>query len=205
MELLDEWTPIALKECFASYPSDNVLMSVLPLANRNGLWLEFGVFVGTTLRNIVSIANNGTPRPRVAGFDSFNGLPEDWRPEINLVKGHFGPIEVPSIPGAEIVPGWFNESLSPWLSKQGGEKITFVHIDCDLYSSAKYVLTTISPFLIKGSIIVFDELLLYNGFEKHEWKALYECSILEKLFDFDWLAHFEVNGGLGEQAAIRII
>lgn len=185
---LAEWTPDALKQCLASPASSQTLGTALNAASSNGYWLEFGVASGRTLNYISEHADKKSPRPTVVGFDSFDGLPEDW-PNM-WDKGTFKQNHIPSVKGAEIVVGLFDKSFDPWIKALGENlQITLVHVDCDIYSSAKYVLTSIAPFLKSGSFIVFDELLNYKGFEEHEWRALYECSVEDKLFEFEWFAH----------------
>lgn len=49
---------------------------------KDGLYLEFGVFQGTTINYIAQQKENET----IYGFDSFEGLPEDWG---NIKKGTF--------------------------------------------------------------------------------------------------------------------
>ena len=44
--------------------------------------------------------------------------------------------------------------------KEKNPKINFVHMDVDTYESSKFVLESIKPNLVKGSVILFDE--LYN-------------------------------------------
>jgi len=46
--------------------------------------------------------------------------------------------------------------------------------DCDIYDGARDVLFLLGNRLVSGSIIVFDELFNYPGYEKHEIKALFE-------------------------------
>ena len=42
-----------------------------------GLWLEFGAWSGQSTRHLAELAMN---RPKIVySFDSFQGLPEDWR------------------------------------------------------------------------------------------------------------------------------
>jgi predicted O-methyltransferase YrrM len=199
-----------LKNCLSSrcinltYTYFQLLDTVIKDADPNGLWLEFGVQTGGSLRKIVAAANEKKPRPHVAGFDGFNGLPEAWRPgfEKGVLSCHG---IVPDVPGAEIVVGWFNETLIKWLAKQSSPQISFVHIDCDIYSSTKYVLSNIAPFLINGAIIIFDELIAYPTWEDHEWKALYEC-VSENLFKFEFFAHCRGDNGQPKyQVAIKII
>ena len=183
-----KWTSDAVKQCLASPSSSQTLGSALKVASGNGFWLEFGVASGRTLNYIVEHADKKVPRPTVVGFDSFDGLPEDW-PNM-WDKGTFKQETIPVVGGADIVVGLFDKTLEPWIKSQSmSPQITLAHIDCDIYSSAKYALSTIAPFLVSGSFIIFDEVLNYNGFEEHELRALYECSIQEKLFEFEWYAH----------------
>ncbi len=51
-------------------------------------YLEFGVFRGETLRAWSRL--NSNPGSRLFGFDSFEGLPEDWRPRSQLKVGSGG-------------------------------------------------------------------------------------------------------------------
>ena len=48
--------------------------------------------------------------------------------------------------------------------------IAFLHIDCDIYASAKEIFDHIVP----GTVIVFDEFYNYPGAEEHEFKAFQE-------------------------------
>lgn len=112
--------------------------------------VEFGVGDGTSLRLITS-----TGYPAI-GFDSFAGLPEDWRPEF--LAGHFAQIEQPEIPNAVIVPGLFADTLPmiDWPKRVG-----LIHFDADLYSSTATGLMYIGHKIDVGTILVFDE---FHGF-----------------------------------------
>ena len=44
----------------------------------------------------------------------------------------------------------------------------------DTYSSTKFVLEKIKPYLVKNAIILFDELYNYIGWEHGEYRALNE-------------------------------
>ena len=54
------------------------------------------------------------------------------------------------------------------------EPIALLHIDCDLYSSTDYVLSTLKPAIRSGTVIVFDEYFNYPGWKQHEHKAFEE-------------------------------
>jgi hypothetical protein len=106
------------------------------------------------------------------GFDSFQGLPEDWGP---FTVGAFAQ-EPPDVENAELVVGWFADTV-PLFDFGTVEPLRLVHIDCDLYSSAKTVFDHLGPHLIPGAYVVFDEFLhdwppneSRGGEEQHAWR-----------------------------------
>jgi len=144
--------------------------------------LEFGVFDGTS---IGKMRRRLPPSYNVYGFDSFEGLPEDWRDsEGKLVgrgtKGRFSTNgKPPQIAGIEWFKGWFTDTVPEYLKI--AKPIALLHIDCDLYSSTKSVLWPLNDFVVPNTIIVFDE-WFYNHnpkYNDHEQKAFYE-----------WVANF---------------
>src|SRR5258708_4193477 len=63
-----------MRGAIPSSDEHEVLLCALDRATRNGLFLEFGVWSGKTI-NLTAERVNGP----VHGFDSFEGLPEDWK------------------------------------------------------------------------------------------------------------------------------
>jgi hypothetical protein len=165
-----------------TYPLKYVFEVMKLQQKPNTLWLEFGVASGNTINYISKFANN-----TVYGFDSFEGLPEKWRD--NYDKGAFNMDgNLPNVNNnVELVKGWFNETL-PSFIKNHNQKVSFIHMDADLYSSTKYVLNTLKNQIDKDCIIVFDELVNYPGFdgETGELRALYEF-ISENNVEYDWI------------------
>lgn len=151
---------------------DNVLAEAIKLAPENGLFVEFGVATGTTLR--VLAAN----RPAI-GFDSFEGLPEAWN---GLAKGTFAQ-DPPNVPNAHLVIGRYGpETFKTKVP------CALLHVDCDLYASAKIALTWFAENRVPGAIVVFDEFFGYEGCEEHEQKAWAESGLVgEELFRSDYL------------------
>jgi len=175
-----------------------------PLVSREGMWLEFGVFSGGTIKQMAK-AHSGKP---VYGFDSFEGLPEQWRDPNHMDpkwggKGAFsldGKVPFPETDTIKWVKGWFDNSLPEFLSsKTTQDKLAYLHIDCDLYSSTKEVFKHLGPWLKPGVIIVFDELLNYAGFEHHEMKAFFELILHRSDLDFVAL------GSKSEAAVMKLI
>lgn len=163
---------------------DGLLRHVLAL-HPPGIALEFGVARGGTLALIAATM------PAI-GFDSFTGLPEDWRSGFDA--GRFA-CDPPDIPGAQLVVGLFADTLSGW---QPPGPIGLVHIDCDLYSSTATVLHHIGPHLEPGCLIVFDEFWNWPG-----WETDGECRAWAEYVAATGTA-FDVLGHGPEQLAIRI-
>lgn len=139
-------------------------------APEDGHFLEFGVNKGDTIRQIASIR----PTNRIYGFDSFKGLPEDWS-GTGLLRGRFDlGGKLPDVPkNVELVPGWFSKTLSAWKTKHSG-RISFVHVDSDLYSSAVTIFSEIEDRFEEGTIILFDEYFGYPNWRNGEHKAFIE-------------------------------
>ena len=142
----------------------------------NGLFLEFGVFNGSS----INILSKLRPNKIFHGFDTFTGLPEDWDLGNKKIKaGHFYLEKMPSVEKNVILhKGLFEDTIPKW-QKQYREKISFINIDCDLYSSTKTVLEHLNSQIVKDTIIRFDDLLPspirpYPKWLEGEWKALSE-------------------------------
>ena len=136
----------------------------------NELWLEFGVFNGNSINYISQFTTD-----IVYGFDSFEGLLEDWRE--NHLKGEFKVNNLPNVNNnVKLIKGWFNDTVEEFIDINKDKQISFLHLDADLYSSTKYVLVTLKNNIKNGCIIIFDELVNYKGFdgEKGELRAFYE-------------------------------
>jgi predicted O-methyltransferase YrrM len=133
----------------------------------DGTVLEFGVFSGTTINWMAT----DFPERSFVGFDTFDGLPEEWSGYAHFDFDRKGAI--PDVPrNVEIVKGLF-ESTAPAFAKRG-QKIAAIHIDCDLYSSTKTIFDALGDTLPDGCVLIFDEYFNYPGFERHERKAFAE-------------------------------
>jgi Methyltransferase domain len=117
------------------------------------LYLEFGVYEGRSMR--WWSRNLSQPDAKLVGFDSFEGLPEDWSPWLRA--GVFSTNGPPQMDDSRVSfqIGWFEETL-PRFTIPDHDQIV-LNVDCDLYSSASTVLRWAEPFLRPGSLIYFDE------------------------------------------------
>jgi len=133
-------------------------------------YIEFGVYSGTSINFFSKKLNN----KKIYGFDSFEGLKEDWV-GTSVPKGTFNlNKKIPQLENNVVpVTGWIQDTL-PIFLKEKNPKINFVHMDVDTYESSKFILESIKPNLAKGSIILFDELYNFEGWDVGEYKALRE-------------------------------
>jgi hypothetical protein len=130
-----------------------------------GLVLEFGVAGGNTIREISLHCD------KVYGFDSFEGLPEDWRSGIGV--GAFK-CEVPTVPdNVELVIGLIQDTIDNFMEKHT-EQASFIHVDVDIYSATSCILQKLKDRIKSGTVIAFDEICIYSGYEDHEFKAFLE-------------------------------
>jgi len=165
-----------------TYPLTYVFEHMKLEHKPNTLWLEFGVYSGNTINYISKFTNE-----KVYGFDSFEGLPETWRDGFD--KGFFSTNGIlPMVNNnVELIKGWFNETLLGFIQAQN-KKVSFIHMDADLYSSTKYIFDVLKDYIDDDCIIVFDELVNYPGFDGDtgELKAFYEF-ITENKVDYEWI------------------
>jgi len=141
-----------------------------------GHFLEFGVGSGSSLRAI----KNAVGARVVHGFDTFEGLPEDWvkGPEKTFPKGSFIS-EPPNVIGTFLHVGDVAQTLPRWLAVHTSP-VAFVHFDMDLYAPTRLALDLLTECLAPGAVLVFDELCcwdnhsVYPNYMEHEWKALTE-------------------------------
>lgn len=156
-------------------------LDLLPPGEDGGICLEFGVYKGKSLR----LMGERLPRRRFYGFDSFEGFPEDDRPDW---EKDFRVRKLPDVPeNCTLVKGWFDETLPKFLS-ENEERIDFIDVDCDIYSSTSTVLGELHKHgrLRPGLIIYFDELINYATWPWHEMLALFEM-LEETGFGIQWL------------------
>ena len=138
-------------------------------APASGLLLEFGVKKGGSIGDIAAMTER-----TVHGFDSFEGLPEDWA-GTPMRRGKFSTGgKLPNVSAnVRLHPGLFEDSL-PLFIESHADPLAFMHVDCDLYSSTKTIFAMLAPYIVVGSVIVFDEYFNYPNWREHEFRAFHE-------------------------------
>lgn len=162
--------------------------------NDNELLLDLGVWIGWSTR-LISDASGRT----VYGFDTFEGLVEDWHLEDQVIKRGSFAISDPvaqmfirdtgvsfedGLPAAmgrrvQFIKGSTYDTLAPFLAEHPNDPIRLFHMDLDTYESCLHALETCKEHFVEGSILVFDEYLVTNG----EIKAFYE---FQKRYGLQW-------------------
>ena len=167
-----------------------LLSYAVSMIKVEGLILEFGVYRGETINVIASILKNKT----VFGFDSFEGLPETWR--FGFEKGTFAVNRLPKVRGnVTLIKGWFDETL-PEFREKHNQQISFMHIDCDLYSSTKIIFDSLGDKITRGTIIVFDEFFNYPDWRESEYKAFNEF-VEERNIKFEYIGFVKYHEQVG--------
>ena len=182
-DILDEDIRKAPSVSFASY------FWSLP----RGLVLELGVASGASIKKIATLLPDRT----IYGFDSFKGLPEDWK---NLSRGEFAcdvPLDLPR--NVSLIVGLFQDTLSKFALEHSEDTIAALHVDCDLYSSTRYALQKFKRNFRFGSVLIFDEIYNYPGWEKHEARAFIEF-LAETGFGYDCIGRHGAD-----KAAFRLV
>jgi hypothetical protein len=98
--------------------------------------IEFGVYKGQTISYLKKIFGESYI---FFGFDSFEGLPEDWVSDNGIIAGYGVCVkgffslngEIPNIPDVKIYKGLFKDTIPEYLKV--AEPIALLHIDCDLF------------------------------------------------------------------------
>jgi len=169
------------------------VVNELSLDSENLDYLEFGVAAGNSFIWWTNrLKNKGN---RFFGFDTFEGLPENWG---FFSKGDMRS-EIPAVDDDRVIffKGLFQETLPEFLKENRIEKNRrkIIHLDADLFSSTLFALTSLAPFLNKGDVLFFDEFNVPN----HEFLAF-------KYFSESYLISTKVLGAVNNflQVAFEI-
>lgn len=199
-----------------------LLQSAYRANGLRGDILEFGVLYGYTSQLFAKMIKQFHFHDcRLHLFDSFEGLPanqgQDHFSYESVNKQWFcGAMKVEErIPneiqkrltallGKErvyVVKGFFEESCLKHIERVNIQKALIVHLDCDLYSSTKFVLKTLIErnILQEGTIVICDDWMCSFGNPNFgQQRALSE---IKEEYPY-W--HFEkyLNYGIGSQAFV---
>ncbi len=171
------------------------LLETLDREGVAGAVVEFGVYSGSNLEHLArSLERLGSGR-ELWGFDSFEGLPEPDPVRDGGVweKGLYAAdhdsvrafLRADERPWMRLVKGWFAEALAAEPALSLGP-IAYARLDGDLYQSARECLDFLSPRLVDGAVLVFDDWAF--TWEMGEPLAFREWAGRHPEFRFEFLA-----------------
>lgn len=145
-----------------------------------GVICEFGVHWGATMATLCNLRGIHEPynhSRQIVGFDTFNGFAgveeadggfsadgdyatsagyDEQLAEILSLHESFSPIS--QIEKFELVKGDIVETLPTWLDANPHAIVAMAIFDMDIFQPTRAALEMILPRLVKGSMLVFDEL-----------------------------------------------
>ena len=164
---------------------------VTELSMKDRPFYEFGVWRGEAFRYLIKTFKKGY------GFDTFEGLPEDWHNQKTGTYTSDG--NVPKIKGGEFIVGKFEDTL-PGFFAEYRPKASVINFDADLYSSTICALNYAKPVMDQHTILIFDEFLINTNWEQDEYKALEEfCSNNQYTYEVIAISFFT------KQVAVKLI
>ena len=138
---------------------------IVAQTDKSRPFYEFGVWNGISFKYLIKTFKKGF------GFDTFTGLPEDWHSEPSGTYSSLG--SIPKIKGGEFIVGKFENTLPKFFS-QKRPIASLINFDADLYTSTLCALNYSNKVIDEKSILIFDEFLTNDNWEKDEYKALNE-------------------------------
>jgi tetratricopeptide (TPR) repeat protein len=135
------------------------------LSDTSRPFYEYGVWMGDSFKYLMQYFKKGY------GFDTFLGLPEDWRSVPKGAYSSFG--KVPNIDGGEFIVGEFQNSLPEFFAKPR-PLAGLINFDADLYASTLCALVNSKSIIDEKTVLIFDEFIINSGWEHDEFRALEE-------------------------------
>ena len=161
------------------------------LSKKDRPFYEFGVWRGEAFRYLIKTFKKGY------GFDTFEGLPEDWHSEKAGTYTSDG--NIPKIKGGKFIVGKFEDTLPGFFAEER-PTASIINFDADLYSSTICALNFAKQVIDQHTILIFDEFIMNKNWEHDEYKALEEfCSNNHYTYEVLAISFFT------KQVAVKII
>ena len=177
--------------------------------NVPGNIVEFGVFNGTSLFQFLKFKKILIPnsQKKIIGFDFFDDeiiitdkqdkkyMTELYNnanfkgytiEDIYSLAQNFNCIKEKDL---ELVKGNVMNTLSDYLNDKPGFRISLLHMDLDVDEPTYYVLEKLYPYMVKGSIIAFDEYNLSKWSESNAVDRFIKNHPELKLEIIDWFEY----------------
>lgn len=149
-------------------------------SKRSGVFLEMGVYNGRSINKFTKTLLKSDPAREVYGLDSFKGLEESWSATDHYREFNLDGVTPKGIDlRVKIINGRVEDVLQDFLDLKN-PSFALIHFDMDLYGPTKFAIEKLIPYLSSGTLILFDELYGYPGWENGEFKALNELISRER-------------------------
>lgn len=159
---------------------------------------EFGVFHGKSIRLLAEMVGQNTP---VDGFDTFEGIPEDWGNEAAGAYTAAG--QVPAAPdNVRFHVGLFADTLPGYVASLAPPEelpVRLINVDCDLYQGTVEILEYLAPRIGPGTVLIFDEYLMHPTWPEDEHRAFKEACA-----SYGWEYEYLTFSLVSKQAVVRI-
>ena len=155
--------PVFLTHNFSKYMNIKNAFYNLSLDQISGDCIEFGVFTGSSFKHAIRVdaKYNKKSESIFYGLDSFEGFPDDSHPYFNQENFKSSYKRAKKIEkkfnNAQIIKGFFSDSLNNNSELKNIKKIKFAYIDCDLYTSAIEPIKFLEKRLVIGSYLMIDD------------------------------------------------
>ncbi|HVG41199.1 MAG TPA: TylF/MycF/NovP-related O-methyltransferase [Chitinophagaceae bacterium] len=154
-------------------------------------YLEFGVAGGYSFK--WWLEKNKNEISNFYGFDTFEGLPEDWGGFNKYSMSYkLESLDI-SDKRASFYKGLFQQTLIPFLENYENKNKKLIHLDADLFSSTIFTLSQLYRFLKPGDILLFDEFAV----PQHEFLAF-------KIFTESFYVDYEVIGAANNYLFVAV-
>ena len=156
---------------------DEIYRGIVPIP---GVICEFGVQYGATTASLINLRGIYEPynhSRHVYGFDTFEGfstvdakdgnfsdegdyaVPEKYEEQLErLLSLHEANAPLSHIKRFHLIKGDASATVPAWIDANPHVIISLAILDMDVYQPTRDVLEAIKPRLVKGSIVVFDEM-----------------------------------------------
>lgn len=131
-------------------------------------WAEFGTATGTSAQDLLEVL---PPGGHLYLHDTWEGLPAPWDKGNKVMPAGTFRCPPPKLGRTTNRRGLFAKTLPYDFGPLG-----LVHVDCDLYQSARDVLFGCDQNIVNGTVLMFDEFsdIGYPNWRDGEYKALCE-------------------------------
>lgn len=151
------------------------VISKYQIENAPVTYMEFGVASGASFSWWLNRLKN--PETSFFGFDTFEGLPEDWG--LFFKKGAMAhDIKKFDDDRYVFIKGIFQDTLVNFINENKTiietNRRKIIHLDADLFSATLFVLSQLYPYLNEGDVLIFDEFSVPNS-EFYAVKLFQDC------------------------------